>query len=136
PHGRQECLPHRSKADVIAYNEFPMSQPENSASSKSWQARIGEATDALAASFVESLSYDRRLYKHDIAGSIAHATMLQKVGLISAKVLKAIVRGLKEIEKEIEKAGANYGESWPGWKVELEDVHMCIEAALIEKIGD
>ena len=43
---------------------------------KSWQARIGEATDALAQSFVESISYDRRLYKHDIAGSIAHATML------------------------------------------------------------
>ena len=50
---------------------------------KSWQARIAEATDALAQSFVESISYDRRLYKHDIAGSVAHATMLAKVGLVS-----------------------------------------------------
>ena len=50
---------------------------------KSWQARIGEATDAIAQSFVESISYDRRLYKHDIAGSFAHAAMLAKVGLIT-----------------------------------------------------
>jgi argininosuccinate lyase len=106
---------------------------------KPWEhAKSGEGSggDPLAARFVESLSYDRRLYKHDIAGSIAHATMLQKVGLINAKELSEIKRGLKEIEAEIEAAGADYGAAWPGWKVELEDVHMCIEAALIEKIGD
>jgi argininosuccinate lyase len=106
---------------------------------KPWEhAKSGEGSggDPLAARFVESLSYDRRLYKHDIAGSIAHATMLQKVGLINAKELAAIKRGLKEIEAEIEAAGPDYGAAWPGWKVELEDVHMCIEAALIEKIGD
>ena len=56
---------------------------------KSWQARIGEATDAIAQSFVESISYDWRLYKADVAGSIAHATMLAKVGLISDSDLKA-----------------------------------------------
>ena len=54
---------------------------------KSWQARIGEATDKLAQSFVESISYDRRLYKHDVAGSIAHAVMLAKVGLITEEQL-------------------------------------------------
>jgi argininosuccinate lyase len=53
-------------------------QPE-----KSWQARISESTDAIAQKFVESISYDRRIYKQDIAGSIAHATMLAKVGLIT-----------------------------------------------------
>ncbi len=108
-------------------------------SAKPWEhAKSGEGSggDPLAARFVESLSYDRRLYKHDIAGSIAHARMLEKVGLINAKELKAIERGLKEIEKEIEASGPDYGVNWKGWKVELEDVHMCIEAALIEKIGD
>ncbi len=106
---------------------------------KPWEhAKEGEGSggDPLAARFVESLSYDRRLYKHDIAGSIAHARMLENVGLINAKELKAIERGLKEIEKEIEAAGPDYGAAWPGWKIDLEDVHMCIEAALIEKIGD
>ena len=52
-------------------------------SEKSWQSRISEQTDKLAQSFVESISYDRRLYKHDIAGSIAHATMLAKVSLVT-----------------------------------------------------
>jgi argininosuccinate lyase len=63
----------------------PQKEPE-----KSWQARIGEATDAIAQSFVESISYDRRMYKHDIAGSIAHATMLEKVGLITGAEREAI----------------------------------------------
>ena len=72
------------------------------AESKSWQARISEATDKLAASFVESISYDRRMYKHDIAGSIAHATMLAKVGLISESERAEIEKGLKGIEKDIE----------------------------------
>lgn len=92
----------------------------------------GSVEDPLAARFVESLSYDRRLYVHDITGSIAHATMLKDAGLISAKELKAIIAGLEEIEKEIERDG----DSWEGWKIELEDVHMCIEAALVAKIGD
>jgi argininosuccinate lyase len=93
----------------------------------------GSEHDELAARFVESLSYDTRLYKHDIAGSIAHARMLQKVGLLTAQELVAIERGLTEIEQEIEAAGVS---GWRGWKIELEDVHMCVEAALIEKIGD
>lgn len=93
----------------------------------------GSESDALAERFVESLSYDTRLYKHDIAGSIAHARMLCHVELINADELAAIEKGLGEIEREIEAADVR---GWPGWKVELEDVHMCIEAALIEKIGD
>src|SRR5881227_2583475 len=100
-----------------------------SAPSKSWQARIGEATDALAQSFVESISYDRRLYKHDIAGSIAHATMLAKVGLITDAERDAIVAGLKSIEKDIDAGNFKFDQS-------LEDIHMVIEAALIERIGE
>ncbi|MDB5173992.1 MAG: argH1 [Phycisphaerales bacterium] len=96
---------------------------------KSWQARIGEATDALAQSFVESISYDRRLYKHDIAGSIAHATMLAKVGLITDAEREAIVGGLHSIQRDIEAGNFVFDES-------LEDIHMVVEDALIKRIGD
>ena len=92
----------------------------------------GSEGDPLAARFVSSLDYDKRLYPHDIAGSIAHARMLEKVGLITAHDFAEIERGLNAIKSEIDKQG----DAWPGWKVELEDVHMCIEAALIEKAGD
>jgi argininosuccinate lyase len=92
----------------------------------------GSAADPLAARFVSSLDYDKRLYKHDIRGSIAHARMLKHIKLINADDLKEIERGLTEIEAEIDQQG----DAWPGWKVELEDVHMCVEAALIEKTGD
>src|SRR3984885_7557293 len=96
---------------------------------KSWQARIGEATDKLAQSFVESISYDRRLYKHDIAGSIAHATMLAKVGLINDSERDKIIEGLKSIERDIEAGNFVFDES-------LEDIHMVIEDALIKRIGE
>jgi argininosuccinate lyase len=99
---------------------------------KSWQARISEATDAIAQEFVESISYDWRLYKHDIAGSIAHATMLAKVGLITDADRDAIVKGLKEIEAEIDRDGPK----WAGFKPELEDIHMCVESALTDRIGE
>src|SRR5580700_713319 len=99
------------------------------AEQKSWQARIGEATDALAQSFVESISYDRRIYKQDIAGSIAHATMLAKVGLISDGERDAIIEGLKSIERDIEAGTFVFDEA-------MEDIHMVVEAALIERIGE
>jgi len=92
----------------------------------------GSAGDPLAARFVSSLDVDRRLYKHDIRGSIAHARMLAATGLISPEEREKIEGGLEAIASEIEAAG----DAWPGWRVELEDVHMCLEAALIEKIGE
>src|SRR5580700_183461 len=99
------------------------------AEQKSWQARIGEATDALAQSFVESISYDRRLYKQDIAGSIAHATMLEKAGLLTAADRDAIIEGLRGIGRDIEAGTFVFDES-------LEDIHMVIEKALTDRIGD
>ncbi len=96
---------------------------------KSWQARIGEATDAVAAKFVESISYDRRIYKQDIAGSVAHATMLAQVGLITDGERDAIVAGLRSIERDIEAGTFAFDES-------LEDIHMVVEAALIERVGE
>src|SRR3954452_2741538 len=104
-----------------------MSDPQ-----KSWQARISEATDAIAQTFVESMSYDWRLYKVDVAGSIAHATMLAKVGLITDSDREQILKGLKEIEAEIDRDGPK----WAGFKPELEDIHMCVESALTERIGE
>lgn len=103
-------------------------------SQKPWEhaKSSGSEGDPLAALFVSSLDYDKRLYKHDIAGSIAHARMLHKVNLITDEDLQQIEVGLNQIEIEIDQQG----DAWPGWKVELEDVHMCVEAALIEKAGD
>src|SRR5688572_27715813 len=100
-----------------------------SESQKSWQSRIGEATDALAQSFVESISYDRRLYKHDIAGSLAHAAMLAKVGLITEDERRQIEDGLRSIERDIEAGNFLFDES-------LEDIHMVIEDALIKRVGE
>jgi len=96
---------------------------------KSWQSRIGEAQDALAVQFVESLSFDFRLARHDIEGSIAHASMLHSVGLLSKADLAEIVRGLNEVLADIQ-AGK--------FKVDVtqEDIHMAVEAALIERIGE
>ncbi len=102
---------------------------------KPWEtskAAEGSGADPTAARFVASLSFDRRLYKHDITGSIAHARMLRDVGLISPDDLEQIEGGLRDIGNQIDRTA----DAWPGWRVELEDVHMCIEAALIEKIGD
>ncbi len=103
-------------------------------SQKPWEhaKSSGSEGNPLAARFVSSLDYDKRLYPHDIRGSIVHARMLKHVGLITADDLSAIEAGLHEIKAEIDEQG----DAWPGWRVELEDVHMCIEAALIEKAGD
>jgi argininosuccinate lyase len=116
-----------------------------SPSAKPWEhakgGGAGSAADPLAARFVESLSVDTRLYDADIRGSTAHARMLAKVGLVSAAELQEIERGLAEIRRQIETAPAGptavgIPGAWPGWRTELEDVHMCVEAALIEIVGD
>jgi argininosuccinate lyase len=106
-----------------------MSEANPNPTEKSWQARISEATDAIAQKFVESISYDRRLYKHDIAGSIAHATMLAKVKLITDDERDRIIEGLKSIEKDIESNNFTFDEA-------MEDIHMVVEAELIKRIGE
>ncbi|QOV87406.1 argininosuccinate lyase [Humisphaera borealis] len=105
-------------------------QPSSPA--KSWQARISEATDSIAQAFVESVSYDWRLYKQDVAGSICHAHMLSAVGLLPDEDREAIIGGLREIEAEIDRQKQN----WPGFKPEFEDIHMCVEAELIKRVGE
>lgn len=97
-------------------------------SSTMWGGRFSEATDAFVAEFTASVNFDKRLYKHDIQGSIAHATMLHKVGVLNTAEHRAIVDGLNAILVEIE---AGHFE----WRVDLEDVHMNIEARLTDRIG-
>ncbi len=83
----------------------------------------------LASDFTVSLDIDRRMYREDIAGSIAHAEMLGKQGIVSGEDVEAIVGGLRRIREEIE-AGEFV------WKSELEDIHINVEARLYELIGD
>jgi argininosuccinate lyase len=97
--------------------------------SKAWGGRFSGQTDRRVEEFTESISFDRRLFEHDIRGSIAHARMLAHVGLLSGNECTQIERGLTEIRGEIE-AGR-----FP-FVLEREDVHMHVEAALIEKLGD
>lgn len=93
-----------------------------------WGGRFSEATDAFVAEFTASIGFDQRLYRHDIAGSIAHATMLTEVGVLSADEGRSIIEGLQAVEADIE-AGRQQ------WSVALEDVHMNVESALTAKIG-
>ena len=102
--------------------------PEQHSSGKLWGGRFAEQTAASVESFSESISYDWRLYRHDIMGSKAHAKMLAKQGLITEAERDAIVTGLSEIEQKIDKGTFEF-------RAELEDIHMNIEARLIERIG-
>ena len=86
-------------------------------------------TDKLVQQYVASIPFDQRLYRQDIEGSIAHARMLAKQGIIAESDAKAIIKGLNSIRKEIEQG------KFP-FSTELEDIHMNIEARLFGKIGD
>jgi len=96
---------------------------------KPWGGRFKDKTAKILEEFSESVSFDRRLWKEDIEGSIAHAKMLHKQGIIDDKELNQLIEGLQEISKEIEEGRFVF-------RTELEDVHMNIERALIEKIGN
>lgn len=96
---------------------------------KPWGGRFTAPTDEFVEQFTESVSYDQRLAHYDIMGSIAHVTMLAKVGVISKKESIQIISALKKIELDI-----NAGQFQ--WQTALEDVHMNIETALVARIGD
>lgn len=97
--------------------------------SKPWSGRFSGGTDRRVEAFTESISIDQRLYEHDVRGSIAHARMLAHVGLISEQECQIIAQELGRIRAEIE-AG-----TFP-FSIEREDIHMHIEAALVERVGD
>jgi len=100
-------------------------EPTNS----SWGGRFSEQTDAFVEAFTASVQFDQRMYRQDIAGSRAHARMLNKIAVLTDKDLSAIIRGLDEVEREI-------SEGRFSWSIAREDVHMNIEARLTELIGD
>jgi len=93
------------------------------------RGRFKKAADKLVTEYTASIPFDWRLYPYDIVGSIAHARMLAKQGIISQKEAETIIKGLKSIQREIEKGEFQF-------KPELEDIHMNIEARLIEKVGE
>ena len=98
-------------------------------SDKLWGGRFSAPTDALVEAYTASIAFDRRLYREDIAGSIAHARMLARQGIIEDADCDAIVEGLRAIEAEIEAGSFEFRD-------DREDIHLNIEAALAERIGE
>lgn len=96
---------------------------------KLWGGRFTKSTDSFTDHFHSSISFDQRLYKEDITGSIAHAAMLGKQGIIPKEDAELIQKTLKEILADIEAGKVAFDEK-------AEDIHMNIETILIERIGD
>lgn len=96
---------------------------------KLWGGRFSKATNEMVDDFNSSIRFDKRMYKQDIKGSVAHAKMLGRQGIIDEKDAELIVKTLLEIEKEIDEGKAEF-------MIDAEDIHMNIETMLIEKIGD
>jgi len=96
---------------------------------KPWAGRFDEPTDDFVEAFTASIGFDQRLYPYDIAGSIAHARMLARQGILGADEVEAIIAGLTRIRERIERGEFQ-------WSVPLEDVHMNIEAALTADVGE
>ncbi len=103
-----------------------MSQDEKT--NQQWGGRFSEPTDAFVQRFTASIQFDQRLYRHDIQGSIAHATMLETAGVLTVQERDQIIGGLNEVAADIEAGRIE-------WSIPLEDVHMNVEAALTDKIG-
>jgi argininosuccinate lyase len=101
---------------------------KSKANQKLWGGRFKQELNALAFDFSKSIHLDKRLYREDIAGSLAHVEMLAQRGIIAPSEASQIGRGLREIEKEIEEGIFNFENG-------QEDIHMAIEARLHEKIG-
>lgn len=96
---------------------------------KMWAGRFLKETDAGVNDFNSSISFDCRLYKEDITGSMAHAAMLGKQGIIESEEAEKIIDGLKGILKDIEEGNVTFSQAY-------EDIHMCVEQLLTERIGD
>ncbi|MBQ6668809.1 MAG: argininosuccinate lyase, partial [Deltaproteobacteria bacterium] len=95
---------------------------------KPWQGRFTQPTDKFVEEFTASIGFDKRLYRHDIEGSIAHVTMLARQGIVTEAEKEQIVAGLRAILADIEAGNFDFS-------VALEDIHMNIEARLTERIG-
>lgn len=101
---------------------------QSSVGQQMWGGRFSEATDSFVAEFTASVNFDQRFAKHDIAGSIAHATMLGECHILTKEESNTIIEGLKQVQAEIDAGNFN-------WSVVLEDVHMNVESRLTDLIG-
>ncbi|WP_101102044.1 argininosuccinate lyase [Macromonas bipunctata] len=106
-----------------------MSQNQLDTKSQAWSALFSEPMSELVKRYTASVFFDKRLWQADIAGSLAHADMLAAQGIISTDDLAAIQRGMAQITQEIESGAFD-------WKLDLEDVHLNIEARLTQLVGD
>src|SRR5579884_249657 len=109
----------------------PGPRPPSPVFSKAWEGRFAESTDPEVERFTSSFSFDRRLYRYDIQGSIAHTEALGRAGLLTEEEREMLIRGLKEIEAEI----AAEGDQIKAAPTD-EDIHMHIERRLVEKVGE
>lgn len=120
----------RGPPAISCVTERSSHQPQSpEKETKLWGGRFEESVTDAVERFTESISFDKQLYKHDIMGSRAHASMLAHQGLMSNSDRDSILQGLDEIESQIE--GGNFK-----WRTDREDVHMNIEAALTDLIGE
>ena len=101
---------------------------KNNPADKLWGGRFTAPTNEFVEVFTASVGFDQRMYKQDITGSIAHARMLEHIGVLTADECKKIIEGLNDIALDIE--SGNFA-----WSTALEDVHMNIEARLTDRIG-
>jgi argininosuccinate lyase len=118
----------KAKKKATAPRKTKRSPAQSEPAGKLWGGRFRGATHPAVERLTESLSFDRRLYKHDIQGSIAHAAMLAECRIITQTERRKIVSGLRAIEKAIDDGKFEF-------KVENEDIHTAIELALVERIG-
>ena len=94
-----------------------------------WGGRFTKETDQLVYNFNASITFDRKFYKQDIEGSIAHVTMLGKQGILTNEEAQDIIKTLKEIQSEVENGTLEISS-------EYEDIHSFVEATLIDRLGD
>jgi argininosuccinate lyase len=118
----------RPICEIALYHGTYSTMTTEKDTSKLWGGRFTEATDAFVQRFTASVTFDQRMAAEDIAGSLAHARMLRSVGVLSEKELNEIEGGLAQVQQEI--SDGNFQ-----WSIELEDVHMNIEARLTQLIG-
>ena len=127
--GMDPCFPCYTLPPFRHLTTLGTDAMSKSTSGQLWTGRFTEATDAFVEAFTASEHFDRRLYRQDIRGSIAHARMLTRAGVLSEQERDAIVEGLEALRQDIEQGDFD-------WSPALEDVHMNIEKRLTDRIGE
>ena len=117
-----------SSTDDSTTNNAAQNSPASAPGQQMWGGRFSEATDSFVAAFTASVGFDQRFARHDIQGSIAHATMLKECGILTADEVATIIDGLQQVLAEIKAGEFN-------WSITLEDVHMNVESRLTDIVG-